>query len=104
MFLRNKVTVVLKLTLLASDMDKFATALIENLRKTSECDVIFDKHRRQTLAMFLLNLCYVFYIVFVRRVNWCIMPPIIVQVDLSVDGVCFRSMKTRLVCVIDCET
>jgi len=42
----NKVTVLLKLTLLASNM---ATTLIEILRKTSECDVTFDKQRHQTL-------------------------------------------------------
>jgi len=51
MFARNKDTMVLKLALLASQMDKYGTALIENLRKTSECDVIFDKHRCQTLAV-----------------------------------------------------
>ena len=37
-FSRNKVTVILKLALLASHM---AETLIENLRKTSECDIIF---------------------------------------------------------------
>ena len=37
----NKVTVALKLALLASHM---ATPLIENLRKTSGCDVMFAKH------------------------------------------------------------
>ena len=62
-FSRNKVTMDLKFALLASHIDKYATALIDNLRKTSECDVIFDKHRRQTLAVALLNLCCVFYIV-----------------------------------------
>jgi len=59
-------------------MDNYATALIENLRKTSECDVMFDKQRRQTLHLALFNLCYVFYIVFVKRVKWCIVPHIIV--------------------------
>ena len=39
-FPRNKVTVVLKLALLASHM---AETVIENLWKTSECDVIFAK-------------------------------------------------------------
>ena len=88
---------VLKLALLASHM---AETLIENLRKTSECDVMFDKHRRQTLAVALFNLCYVFYIVFVKRIKWCIVPHIIVQMDLPVDGVCINSPKTRLVCAI----
>jgi len=41
-FPRNKVTVVLRLGFLASHM---AETLIENLRKTSECDVIFVKQR-----------------------------------------------------------
>ena len=43
-FPRNKVTVVLKLGLLASHM---ATALIENLWKSSECDVMFVKQRHK---------------------------------------------------------
>ena len=68
--------------------------------KSSECDVIFDKHRRQTLAAALFNLCYVFYIVFVKRVKWCIVQYIIVELDLPVDGVRIHSPKTRLVCVI----
>jgi len=62
---RSKVTVVTLFTLLASHMPH--TAFLKNLRKTSECDVIFDKHRRQTLAVVLFNLCHVFYIVFVKR-------------------------------------
>ena len=41
LFPRNKVTLVLKLALLASHMAK---TLIKNLPKTSECDVIFAKH------------------------------------------------------------
>jgi hypothetical protein len=32
------------------------------------------------------DLCYVFYIVFVQRIKWCIMPHIIVQMDLPVNG------------------
>ena len=68
-FPRYKVTAGLKLALLASHMDKYVIALIENLRKTLEYDVIFDKHRRQTLAVALFILCYVFYIVFVKRVK-----------------------------------
>jgi len=71
--------VVLNLALLASHIDKYATALIEN--------------RRQTLAVALFNLCYVLYIVFVRRVKWFIVPLIIVQMDLPVDGVCICSKK-----------
>ena len=79
-------------------MEKYATALIENLRKTSECDVMFDKHRRQTLAVALFNKCYAFYIVFVKRIKWCFVPHIIVQMDPPVDGVCINSPqnKTRL--------
>ena len=46
-FLRNKVTLVLKLALLSSHM---AETLIENLRKTLECDVIFAKQRPQRLC------------------------------------------------------
>ena len=77
------------------------TAVIKNLRKTSECDVMLDKHKRQTLAVALFNLCYVFYIVFVKRIKWCIVPHIIVQMDLRVVGVCINSPKTRLVCAIE---
>ena len=93
---------VLKLALLAYHMDKYATALFENLRKTSEHYVIFDKHRHQILAVALFNLCYVFYIIFVKHIKWCVVRLIIVQMDLPVDGVCTRSSKTRLVCVIGC--
>ena len=91
---RNKATVVLKLALLAYYMEKYVTALIKNLRKTSECDVIFDKQRHQTLAVALLNMYYVFYIVFVERIKWCIVQHIIVQMGLSVDGVCINSQTT----------
>jgi len=45
LFHRNEVTVVLKLALLSSHM---AETLIDNLQKTSECDVIFAKQRPQT--------------------------------------------------------
>jgi len=100
----NKVTMILKLALLPSHIDKCATGLIENLRKTSECDVIFDKTRHQTLAVALFILCYVCYIVFVKRVKWCIVMLIIVRMDLPVDGVCIHSPKTRLFCVIGLET
>jgi len=85
-------------------MDKYNTALLENLRKTSECDVMFDKHRRQTLTVALFNLCYVFYIVFVKRIEWCIVSHIIVQMDLPMDGVCIYSPKTRFVYAISCQT
>jgi len=71
-------------------MDKYATVLLEILRKT------IDKYRRQTLVVALFNLYYVFYIVFVKRINWCIVPHIIVQIDLPVDGVCTHSTKTKL--------
>ena len=76
---------VLKLPLLASQMDKYDTALIEKLRKTSEYDVMFDKLRHQTLAVALFILCYVFCIVVVKRIKWCIVPHIIVQMGLP-DG------------------
>jgi len=59
-FARNKVTVVLKLALLVSHMDKYATALIGNLWK--------------------------------NQVKWFIVPLIIVQLYLPVDGV-IRSPK-----------
>ena len=75
-FSRNKVTVVLKLALLASHM---AELLIENLRKTLECDILFAKQRRQTLYVALLNLCYVFYIVFIKHIKWFIVSHTIVQ-------------------------
>ena len=64
MFPRNKVTVDLKLDLLASHM---AEILIENLRKTSECDAIFAKQRPQTLHVALSNMCYVFHVVFIKH-------------------------------------
>jgi len=106
-FPRNKASVVLKLSLLTSHMDKYATALIESLRNTSECDVMFDKYRRQTLTVALFNLCYVFYFVFVKRIKWCIVRFTIVQMGLPVDGVCIHSPKTRLVhfynCAIECS-
>ena len=73
-FFRKNVTVVLRLALLVFHM---ATALIENVRKTSESEVMLDKHWRQTLTMALFNLCYVFYVVFVKRIKWCIVPYII---------------------------
>ena len=73
-------------------------------RESSECDVMFDKFRRQTLAVALFNLCYVFYIVFDKRIKWCIVPHIIAEMGLPVDGVCIHSHKTRLVCAIGCET
>jgi len=45
---------------------------------------MFDKHRFQTLTVAFFNLCYVFYIVFVNRIKCCIVPPIIVQMELPV--------------------
>jgi len=63
-----------------------ATTLIENLRKTSECDVMFAKQRRQTLHVAVFNPSYVFYIVFVKHIKCCIVPHIIVQMGLPVDG------------------
>ena len=80
------VTVVLKLALLTSRMDKYATALIENLRKTSECDVA------------LFNPRYVFYIIFIKLIKWCIVPHIIAQMDLPVDEVCIHSSKNKPTC------
>ena len=94
---------VLKLALLVSHMDKYATVLIENLRKTSECDVMFDTYRCQTLAVAFFNLFCVFYIVFVKRIKLCIVARIIVEMGMPVYGVCIRSPKTRLVWAI-CET
>jgi len=35
--------------------------------------------------------------VFVKRIQWCIVLHIVVQMDMPVDGVCIRSTKTRLV-------
>jgi len=72
-----------------------AETLLENLPKTSECDVMFDKQRRQTLHVALFNLCHLFYIVFVKRIKYCIVPHSIVQMGLPVDGVCIHSPKTR---------
>jgi len=65
LFPRNKVTVVLKFALLASHL---AEILFENLRKNSE-----------TLHMALFNLCYVFHIVFIKHIKWCIVSHTIVQ-------------------------
>jgi len=71
-FSRNKVTEVLKLALLASHIDKYATALIGNL---------------QNVASFLTNkytpnpscgLYYKFDIVIVKLVKWCVVLFIIV--------------------------
>jgi len=84
---------VLKLPLLASHM---AVTLIDNLRKTLQCDVIFAKQRRQTLHVALFNLCCVFY----KRIKWCIVSHIFVQMDLSVDGVGINSPKTNIICAI----
>ena len=78
---------VLKPALLPSYMDKFATNLIENLLETSECDVMFDKHRRQTFAVALFKPCYMFCIFFIKRLKWCIVPDIIVQMGLPADRV-----------------
>jgi hypothetical protein len=52
-FHRNKVTVVLKLALLASNTDKYAVALVGNLRENPECDVIFDKQPCRGLSLTL---------------------------------------------------
>ena len=78
-FPRNKVTVVLKLTLLAFHMNKYVIALIANLWKTSECDVIFAKQRPQTLHVALFNLCCVFHIVLIKHIKWCILSHTTVQ-------------------------
>jgi len=56
--------VVLKLTLIASQMAK---TLIENFWITSECDVIFAKQRPQKLHVALFYLCYMFHIVFIKH-------------------------------------
>ena len=45
----------------------------------SECDVIFDKHRRQTLAVALFNLYYRLDSVLVKCVKWSIVPLILVH-------------------------
>jgi len=68
---------ILKLALIASHMDKYATALIQILQKTTESDIMFGKHRRQTFAVTLLNLRYVFCIVLVKRIKRCFVPYII---------------------------
>jgi len=65
-FPRNKVTVVLKLALIASHI---AETLIENLPKTSECDVIFAKQRPQTLHVALFNLCYLLHTIMQRNLH-----------------------------------
>ena len=67
---------VLKLALLASHM---AETLIQNLRKTLECDVNFANQRPQTLHVALFNLCYVFHIIFIKHIKWCIVSHTIVQ-------------------------
>ena len=91
-------------------MEKYTTASIENLRKTSECDVMFDKHRRQTLAVTLFNLCYMFYVVFVKCTKLCIVPHIIAQIDLPKDEVYIyvfistTTKQTRLICAIGWES
>ena len=54
--------------------------------------------------MTLFNLCYVFYIVFVKCIKWCIVPDMIMQMDMAVDGVCINFPKTWLICAICCET
>ena len=61
MFPRNKVNVVLKLAFLASQMTE---ALIENIWK---------------LHVALFNLCYVFQIVFMKHIKWCIVSHTIVK-------------------------
>ena len=42
-----------ELVLIASHMDKYTTALTENIRKTWECDVIFDKQMPNTRRGFV---------------------------------------------------
>ena len=59
-------------------------------------------YKHLTLAVALFNLCYMFYIVFVKHIKWCMVPHIIAQMGLPVDGVCINSAK--LVCAIGCET
>jgi len=70
-----------------------AETLIENLWKTSECDVIFAKQRRQALQVALFNLYYVFYIVFFKPIKLSRVPHTIVQIGVGVDGVCIHSPK-----------
>jgi len=50
--------------------------------------------RCQTLHVALFNLCYMFYIVFVKHIKWCIVSHIIVQMVLGVDGVCAGCCET----------
>ena len=59
----NKVIVVLKLALLASHMDKYVTVLIENAMSG-----LTNIDASQTLTVALFNMCFVFYIVFVKRI------------------------------------
>jgi len=56
---------------------------------------VFDKHRRRTLAVALFNLCYMFYIVFLKGIKWGIVPHIIVQMGLPLNGPSLQN-KTRL--------
>ena len=69
-FPRNKVKVVLKLALLASHV---AETLIENIRKTK------TKPRPQTLHVAWYNMCYVFHVVFIKHIKWCILLHKVVQ-------------------------
>ena len=74
-----------------------ARALLEILQKTLGCAGMFHKHRRQNLIVAFFNLCYVFYIVFVKRIKWCIVRHIVVQMDLAVDELFIHPPKTRFV-------
>jgi len=67
---------VLNLALPASQM---AETLIENLGKSSECDVIFAKQVPQTPPLDLFNLCYLFQIPFIKHIKWYIVSHTIVQ-------------------------
>jgi hypothetical protein len=74
--------------------------LFRILRGGRVCDVIFVNHSPwpfcNLLSRVLYCLCYTYKL--------CIVPHIIVQIGLPVDGVCIHSPKTRFVGAIGCET
>jgi len=85
----------------APHMDKYATALIENLQNVTSCLTNKDA-KRSTWPYLICVTCFILSLV--KGKKWCIMPHIIVQIGLPVDGVCIHSPPTRLICTIGCET
>ena len=92
MFPKIKVTVVLKLALLASHMNRYATALIENLRKTSKREIKRSPNTDAKHSWWPFLSSDVFYIVFVKRIKWCITPFIIEQNKTQMRD-CLRNMN-----------